>query len=159
MKRYIDEQNAALAELAKENTILRAMLCQLRVYQTTKHQRTGWAVTAFIPNSVLEGIKDGADKEVRDAQKYFLKERVVASLVDLALRGVWDVVEGRLKSVCVVYRPLEVTKVDEHGRILDIKVPTQKDGAPHVILEKDAGDDDDSFEAYDPMKASTWRKK
>lgn len=131
------------------------MLCQLRVYQNTKHQRTGWAVTAFIPNAVLE-------KAVNfPGMRQSIEREVVLNLVKYAFNGIWEVVSGRLKSIAVVYKPVIVTAVDDAGKPLEVEIPTQKAGAPSVILEKDAGDDDpdEPFRAYNPNDSSTWRKQ
>lgn len=158
----LDAQDAREGVLIKQRdearlhaATLNAMLCQLRVYQNTKHQRTGWAVTAFIPNAVLE-------KAVNfPGMRQSIEREVVLNLVKYAFNGIWEVVSGRLKSIAVVYKPVIVTAVDDAGKPLEVEIPTQKAGAPSVILEKDAGDDDpdEPFRAYNPNDSSTWRKQ
>lgn len=57
-RRVIKELEAALAAEKEKTQLARAQLCQLRVEQETLPERTGFMVSAFIPDGALSRLTD-----------------------------------------------------------------------------------------------------
>jgi hypothetical protein len=92
------EKSKLLSEQECEGT--RALLTQLRVRQTNEAGRTGWAVTAFIPEEVLERIRPDVEKRKR------FREKVIKILVGRALYGLYHVTQPGNRVCCVTFEKL-----------------------------------------------------
>ena len=93
LKRRLAETEASLETLRRwvddmhnDDASARAQLMQLRVHGESIRGRTGFMVSAFIPNGVLERLRAGTER-----QKSEFQQRVVTELVALALRGIFRV--------------------------------------------------------------------
>lgn len=78
----------------------RAQLAQLRVAQETVQDRTGFMVSAFIPQGVITQL----NRRGESAKRAFCT-RVVAILTEHALKGIYRV-SAKGKMVAMVFEPL-----------------------------------------------------
>lgn len=84
----------------KDEASARAQLMQLRVHGESIRGRTGFMVSAFVPNDVLDRLVKSTD-----AQKAAFRDRVAAELVSLALRGLFRVTQkGTMHAM--IFEPL-----------------------------------------------------
>ena len=107
--------------LEKDEQSARAQLCRLRVQQETILDRTGFMVSAFIPERVLKQIREGTVPE-QDA----FRNRVLNALLNHALSGLFRVNKlGNLTAM--IFEPLGV---ESNKRIVTPIFESTKDGKP-----------------------------
>lgn len=96
LQRYIDK----LGGIPDEATA-RAMLLQLRVHQETVRHRTGYMVSAFIPQGVVEKLVHISS----DEQQRFVKT-VAEVLVDNAMKGLYKRSQSTNKLTALIFEPI-----------------------------------------------------
>jgi hypothetical protein len=94
-------EEAALKELME----LRAMLMQLRVYQTQEQGRSGFAVTAFIPQETVDRIRRDGDKQ----HNFIVK--VARHLVRRAVMGLVHVTQPGNRVTSITFEKIGATPV------------------------------------------------
>lgn len=106
LQRFIDKQNSELSGLRKlhvpDEQTARAMLMQLRVHQESVRHRTGYMVSAFIPEGVVKQIS-------RDKSKFV--SVVAEALVNNAINGILKRSAATSKLTALIFEP-----VNKHGQ-------------------------------------------
>jgi len=92
-----------LQDHERDEARARAQLMQLRVHQESVRGRTGFMVSAFVPDSVLATLR----RSPRRAHEAF-RDRIAKVLVERALEGLFRVSsQGRM--VAMIFEPLGAT--------------------------------------------------
>lgn len=104
LRRRLAKAKARIAELEtdleRDEESARAQLLQLRVHQESVGNRTGFMVSAFIPQGVITRLSAGTD-----TQRAAFHHNVAKVLVEYALKGVFRVSkQGNM--VAMVFEPL-----------------------------------------------------
>lgn len=105
--RYLRRQNLALQRYIDklggipDEASARAMLMQLRVHQESVRHRTGYMVSAFIPQGVIEKLIHMSSVE----QQRFVKA-VAEVLVDNAMKGLYKRSQSTNKLTALIFEPI-----------------------------------------------------
>lgn len=104
LKFQLAQANAIIADLEadlqRDEESARAQLLQLRVHQESVGNRTGFMVSAFIPQGVIARLSAGTD-----TQRAAFHHNVAKVLVEYALKGIFRVSkQGNM--VAMVFEPL-----------------------------------------------------
>lgn len=101
LKTQVDSLHEDLARRAEDESTARAMLMQLRVHQESVRKRTGYMVSAFIPDGVVTKLAElGADK-----QKQFAAA-VAEVLVSNAVNGILKRHQSTNKLTALIFEPI-----------------------------------------------------
>lgn len=125
----LDEYRRAVTLSTYDEGTARACLCQLRVMQMNVRGRTGYGVTAFITQEVLERLR--TDSQERRLQ---FRDAVFTSLLERALAGMWHI-NSRGNISAVLFAPLGSAKEGICGAVFDV------DTNPHVELARSRAND------------------
>jgi len=135
----VDAARAAVEKEAKEAReeamVCRALLMQLRVRQTQEQGRSGFAVTAFIPQEVVERLRRDVDK-----QKEFT-DKVARHLVRRALLGLVHVIAPENRIAMITFEPLGEDDLLITARQENKKTPIvfrENQKAEKLLLTRDA---------------------
>lgn len=103
LQRYIDKLNSKLAGMRGEpnEATARAMLMQLRVHGESVRRRTGYMVSAFVAQSVIERLLKLDD----DSRKKFTAT-VAEVLVENALTGLYKRSSATNKLTALIFEPI-----------------------------------------------------
>jgi hypothetical protein len=97
--------------LLGENAQLRAQIAHLRVHGMTVRGRTGYGVTAFVPNEVLDKVRHNPEKQ--DA----LRTAIFDALLHRALAAMWNI-NSRGAIMATIFSPLDVNGNSEPCGVL-----------------------------------------
>lgn len=130
MEAKLDEYSRAVTMQSYDDNTARACLCQLRVMQMNNARgRTGYGVTAFIPNEVIARLS--TDTPERLIQ---FRDAVFTSLFERAVRGMWHI-NSRGNISAILFAPVGSKKEGICGAVLDV------DTNPHVELARSRAND------------------
>jgi hypothetical protein len=124
----VDEYQRSVTLSTYDEETARAALMQLRVMQMSAHGRTGYGVTAFIPNEVLEKVRNDS------TQQALLRQTVAITLIQRALAGMWHL-NSRGNISAVLFAPKGAAKEGICGAVFDA------DTNPHVELARSKAND------------------
>lgn len=124
----LDEYNRSVTLQTYDENTARACLCQLRVMQMNVRGRTGYGVTAFIPNEVLERLR------IDEAQRVPFRDAVFTALLERALGGMWHI-NSRGNISAILFAPKGSAKEGICGAVFDA------DTNPHVELARSKAND------------------
>jgi hypothetical protein len=113
-KRAVDAGKECEAErnvLLGENAQLRAQIAHLRVHGMTVRGRTGYGVTAFVPNEVLDKVRHNPEKQ--DA----LRTAIFDALLHRALAAMWNI-NSRGAIMATIFSPPDVNGNSEPCGVL-----------------------------------------
>lgn len=103
LQRFIDKQNSEISQLkvSPDEQTARAMLMQLRVHQESIRHRTGYMVSAFIPQGVVEKLNS-----FTAGNRAKFVSVVAESLVNNALSGILRRNSATNKLTALIFEPI-----------------------------------------------------
>lgn len=132
LQAYIDKQATELSQVRRmhipSEQTARAMLMQLRVHQESVRHRTGYMVSAFVPDGVVQQLRHlGADSQQQFASA------VAESLVSNAISGIYKRSAATGKLTALIFEP--ITKRGQNVQLVGGIFETSQ--GPEVITMTD----------------------